>query len=416
MKVTFVSNAPGVGSGYGQQSELLVSRLMAAGHDVAVASNFGIDGRIVEQDGFRVYPRGSDQFGISLAPAQHAHHMTPDRPSAGWMLALYDAWPLDAWGDHIWSEIPIAGWYPVDHMPAPPEVVEVARKTRLVIGMSRYGQEQFKVMGIDARYVPHGIDTGVYHPGATLTKPVRRQLEIPDEAFLIGIVAANIGNTPPRKGWGEMFFALGRFMREHEDVYLYVHTSVPGIRGIPLNVLELASGIPPERIRYVDQFAYANGLIDARSLAAIYRAMDVHLLTSYGEGFGIPVIEAAATGTPSIVSDGSAQRELAGAGWTVAVEPFWNQNAGAWFHRPSVASILARLGEAYADRGNEARRAASRRFAEEYDVDLVFERYWRPVLAEMEAMLATAPAVSRAERRRSEKAARRTLAAQGAAR
>lgn len=415
MKITLVSNAPGVGSGYGQQIELLVHRLMADQHDVAVASNYGIDGRVVEQDGYRLYPRGIDKYGISLAPAQHAHHMSPARPGEGWMLVLYDAWPLDSWGDNIWSEIPIAGWYPVDHVPVPPEVVQVAKKTRLVIAMSRYGQDQFGKMGIEARYVPHSIDTDIYHPDARLTVPVRKQLNIPDEAFLIGIVAANIGSTPPRKGWGEMFFALGKFMREHDDAYLYVHTFKRGINGVPLNVLEQASGIPPERIRYVDQFAYMNGLIDQRGMAAIYRAMDIHLLASYGEGFGIPVIEASATGTPSIVSDGSAQKELVGAGWPVAVEPFWNQNSGAWFHRPSVGSIYARLGEAYADRGNQERRAAARRFAEEYEVGLVYDRYWRPVLAEMEASLAVPAAATRAERRRAAKEARRARAGGSAA-
>lgn len=412
MKITLMSNAPGVGSGYGQQAELLVSRLLAAGHEVAVASNYGLDGRIVEQDGYRVYPRGIDKFGISMAPAQHAHFLAPEEPDRGWMIALYDAWPLDAWGDKIWQEMKIAGWFPVDHVPAPPEVVEIARKARLVIAMSRYGQEQFTLMGVKAHYVPHSVDTSVFRPDATLAKPFRQQLEIPADAYLIGIVAANIGSTPPRKGWGEMFFALGRFMREHEDAYLYVHTLKRGINGIPLNVLEQACGLPQDRVRWVDQFAYSNGLVGAGAMAAIYASMDVHLLTSYGEGFGIPVIEAAACGTPSIVSDGSAQRELVGPGWKVGVEPFWNQNSGAFFHRPSIHSIGARLEEAYADRGNQQRREDARAFALEYDADLVFDRYWKPVLAEMEAALAAPPeAVARAERRRQAKAARRAAVA-----
>ena len=406
MKITLVSNAPGVASGYGQQSAYLVQRLIADGHDVAVAANFGLDGRILDEGGYRVYPRDSDQYGIGLAPFQHGHHMAPQRPDEGWMLALYDAWPLDSWGDEVFRTVPVAGWYPVDHLPVPPEVLPVARKTRLVIAMSRFGQEQFAAVGVPSRYVPHAIDTAVYSP--TAKGGFRAGMGIPEDAFLVGIVAANIGSTPPRKGWGEMFFALGRFMRDHPEAWLYVHTNKAGIRGVPLHVLEVAAGIPAERVRYVDQVAYRMGMVTPEAMATMYASLDVHLLSSYGEGFGIPVVEAAACGTPSIVSDGTAQRELVGAGWTVAVEPFWDHNAGAWFHRPSIGSILRRLEESLADRGNQQRRAAARAFAEEYDVDLVHARYWRPVLAEMEASLAAPPpAAARAERRRAEKEARK---------
>jgi glycosyltransferase involved in cell wall biosynthesis len=45
--------------------------------------------------------------------------------------------------------------------------------------------------------------------------------------------------------------------------------------------------------------------------------MDVMLATSYGEGFGIPTIEALACGTPVIVSEFAASTELLGDVWLV---------------------------------------------------------------------------------------------------
>jgi glycosyltransferase involved in cell wall biosynthesis len=47
-------------------------------------------------------------------------------------------------------------------------------------------------------------------------------------------------------------------------------------------------------------------------LAAVYRHADLVLLPSEGEGFGLPVIEAMACGTPVVASDLSVLREVGG--------------------------------------------------------------------------------------------------------
>jgi glycosyltransferase involved in cell wall biosynthesis len=116
-----------------------------------------------------------------------------------------------------------------------------------------------------------------------------------------------------------------------------------------------------------------------------------------GEGFGIPVIEAQACGTPVIVSDFSAQSELVGGGWRVEGQPYWNEAMGAFLFMPYIGGIVARLEEAYASRGDAQIRQQAIDKAAEYDSALVFDRYWRPVLAEMEARLTVRP--NRAQRR-----------------
>ena len=87
--------------------------------------------------------------------------------------------------------------------------------------------------------------------------------------------------------------------------------------------------------------------------------------------------------------------ELAGAGWKVGGEPFWNgQVAGitghnAWWKTPYADEITAAYEQAYAEKISgeaEVRRKRAREFAVQYDADLVLERDWKPVLAELEAM------------------------------
>jgi glycosyltransferase involved in cell wall biosynthesis len=177
------------------------------------------------------------------------------------------------------------------------------------------------------------------------------------------------------------------FSRRHDDAYLLLHTDIVGQGGVELPVLLASLGIKPERVRFVDQYAYLAGMIDQDVLAAYYTTADVLLAVSMGEGFGIPTIEAQACGTPVIVTDFSAQAELVGAGWTVGWQQFWDGAQAEWFAMPFISGIVDALEQAYAARGDaELERAAIAKGAE-YDADHVFVTHWQPVLAEMEAAL-----------------------------
>jgi glycosyltransferase involved in cell wall biosynthesis len=123
--------------------------------------------------------------------------------------------------------------------------------------------------------------------------------------------------------------------------------------------------------------------IPKEALAAIYTAMDVLLQPSRGEGFGIPAVEAQACGTPVIVSNATAQPELVGAGWLCEVQPNWDVAQECWFFTPLVPSIVDNLNAAHAH--GRSRSPAAIEFAAAYDADVVFDKYWRPVLRELTA-------------------------------
>jgi alpha-1,3-rhamnosyl/mannosyltransferase len=66
-----------------------------------------------------------------------------------------------------------------------------------------------------------------------------------------------------------------------------------------------------ERVRYL-------GYIDDETLAGVYAQATVFVLPSQDEGFGLPALEAMASGTPVIVAEGGALPEVvAEAGWIV---------------------------------------------------------------------------------------------------
>jgi glycosyltransferase involved in cell wall biosynthesis len=382
VKITWASNAPWLGTGYGTQTYEMVKRLKADGHDVVIAANAGLQGRpLVDPElGVDIYPNHADAYGNDVLPRIHQQHLDGDR---GWIISLFDVW---VYKEPQFEGLNFASWVPVDHYPVPPKVAEWCRK-HPAIAMSKFGQTALAESGISAHYAPHALDLSKWQP---VPSTIRSDMNVPEDAFLVMINAANKGNVPPRKSWGEMFQALSHLIGAHDDVYVYIHTEATGAHsGIDLRVLLGLTGIPVERVRFPDQFDYVSGLIDQQTLAKLYTAADVLLATSMGEGFGIPVIEAQACGTPVIVTNFSAQPELVGAGWTVGFQPWADMTThGSWFALPEVASIVDRLKKAREAKGDAGLRdAAIAKVAAEYDADKVYDDHWRPILAQLEMEL-----------------------------
>jgi glycosyltransferase involved in cell wall biosynthesis len=278
----------------------------------------------------------------------------------------------------------------------------------MAIAMSRYGFDRltelsdgFRSIGrapFQVRYAPHAVDD-IYRPVET---DFREIIDVPEDAFLVGIVAANNGTgIYDRKGFGDMAAALAQFMNRHSDAYVYLHTIQAGQGLMDLPALFAFKRAPDDRIRWADQYMLRKHSITDANMAQIYSSFNVLLATSRGEGFGIPVIEAQACGVPVIASNWTAQAELVGdvwtpdyigsdktpSGWLVGVDPDYDpRQIGDW-GKPRIPQIIAALEDAYATRGDPALKEAAIAKAEPYRADTVFDTYWRPILSEMEDAL-----------------------------
>ena len=278
-------------------------RLAGLGHELAISANWGLNGAALGWEGFTLYP--ADGMWNNSNFATHADHHEADLT-----IALCDAWVMNP---EAWPEQRMAIWAPVDHYPIPPQVLAVLAHERVrPIAMSRNGEKLMSEAGLDPAYVPHGIDTAVFRPLPEIRQKAREALSLPPDGFLVGMVGANRGNPLiPRKGFPQAFHAFSRFAAEHEDAWLYVHTQAvpdPG-SGINLDVLATVTGCPAGRVRFPEASAWHLG-ISPDQMAVLYNAFDVLLNPSWGEGFGIPIMEAQACGVPVITSDHSAMSEL----------------------------------------------------------------------------------------------------------
>jgi glycosyltransferase involved in cell wall biosynthesis len=157
--------------------------------------------------------------------------------------------------------------------------------------------------------------------------------------------------------------------------------------GVNLPELIDALGIDRSLVYFPDQYRIVHYPFSDERMASFYSAMDVLLMPSAGEGFGIPTIEAQACGVPVVVSDFSAQPELVGAGWKVEGQRHYTP-LKAWQFKPDISDIYEALIQSYGmkDRPDIAKKA--RKFAEGYDVEKVFTEHMLPALAEAEERFA----------------------------
>jgi glycosyltransferase involved in cell wall biosynthesis len=117
------------------------------------------------------------------------------------------------------------------------------------------------------------------------------------------------------------------------------------------------------------------------------RSADVLLATSRGEGFGLPVIEAQAVGTPVIVTNHTAQPELVRKyGHIVEGQLDYDDFQVAYYKIPWIRDIDDRLEMSWcAKRDNVIDRAALAATMDEYDADKVYAEKWEPLFRSIES-------------------------------
>ncbi len=374
MRLVWHSNSPTINSGYGKMTGLFVPRIASLGHEIAaIASPYSFSGSPVEWQGIPVLGAARDSAGNDIIIPNHEYF------KADWTITLADVFGLEKAAETL-SQINIAHWFPADCSPLGRADVKVLREGMGVpVAMSRFGESVLADEGTEPLYVPHGVDTSIFKPGDP--RPYRDSLPgVTDDTFVIGLCAMN--RDPARKGLQEQFLAFANFRRRHPDSFLAVHSSPGG--GLNLAAMAARLGITAA-VGFPDSYSYDLGLITDTQLAAWYNGLDVLSMASYGEGFGLPLLEAQACGVPVVTTDASAMTELCGAGWLVSGTPFWTDGHQSWWVRPDAPDIANAYEMAWQARenGNLPKKQAHD-FAQQFDADKVFGEYWKPVLADLE--------------------------------
>lgn len=390
MKLMWMSNAPWAGSGYGVQTKLFAPELKAAGHDPAVIAFWGLEGGMIDWRGIPIYPKGMKPYSVDIVAAHASHH------GAGLVVSLIDAWVLPPMvGSLKEAGIRWASWYMVDQDPLPPAVRDAVALCDYPIAPTVWGQQVSRDAGIDATYIPLGVDTDAYKPMPMVE--ARGMVGLPEDAWIVGMVAAN--KCPfSRKAFPQALEGFARFAERHPDARLYLHTELtPEHGGWDIHHLVQHFGLE-DRVHGVSRYLNHMGLPDDH-MRAVYSSMDVLLAPSLGEGFGVPLIEAQACGTPVITGDWTAMTELAQGPGNVLIpesDAFrWFTQQGGYWRLPQPAAIAAALEESYLQPRTDPMRV--RASVVGYDHRAITRDYWVPFLDRVAQDMAPAPVVDEVE-------------------
>lgn len=319
----------------------------------------------------------NDQFGQATFP----HCVQKYQPDVVWTLG--DPWMVE----HV-PRAPGFGkdWKWISYVPIDRDVLNSTwlpsmKAPDALVLYSKFGQEVVKkhLPRVVTEVIYHGVDTDTFRP--IDKNQAKRSLGLDPNTFLIGFVGRNqIRKRIPRLlrafyFWNCLRYTEDQEIRDGDTIYnartlakrlyhrpekwhdhfrqnpkkansaVYLHTTQgytdqnDGLWvGWHIDEYSTRYGLDdnifnkPSRVMIPDPnlMATVSGLPD-EALNTVYNAIDVHVLPSCREGFGLPIIEAASCGVPSIVTDYSSMSELVadGRGFTVPAsdfddEPFWD--------------------------------------------------------------------------------------------
>ena len=163
-----------------------------------------------------------------------------------------------------------------------------------------YGTDVHKLSvvlsGVESRFKP-----------TPLSANTRQRYSIPDKPYLF-----SVGTVQPRKNYSRVIKALHSLGNKYEDIIFVIAGGKGWLQD------EMYATIQQTEMQHR---VYLIGFADDEDLPALYSNATITVVPSLYEGFGFPVLESMACGTPVITSNLSSLPEVAGNA-AILVDPY----------------------------------------------------------------------------------------------
>ena len=221
-------------------------------------------------------------------------HGDPNNPNNGWFLKI-DTSPAKT-----------IFWYPSDGGNGMPNGCEIIlKKVNCPVAMAKFGQKQVKdYYGFDTMYIPHGTEPDKFFKMNNIDRANLRNRWGLNDKFVVGVVARN----QPRKFLDRTIKIMAKLKDKIPNAVLFLHLD-PNDPAQSFNMIQMIQKYNLEN-RVIFSGMKAHEGFDWNKMNEIYNLFDVFLLTTSGEGFGIPIIESMACEVPILATDYTTTSEL----------------------------------------------------------------------------------------------------------
>jgi len=317
-KILWLSDSPTTSTGFGTMTLNILNGLTEAGYEChCVAHN--LPGQTIKpgmefMDGtkvnFTIHGTGTQPYGRDKVMSL-IQTLKPD-----FFGVLLDTFMIKQAGYQGLNFSPAISifYYPSDGEPALPfscEQLFTSGTFQVPVAMAKHGQAQVKkAHNIDAHYIPHAIKKGLFFPFNAERKA--KNFEKWSQKLgvnlaskkVIGCVARNQG----RKMLDRLIPMMKQIAAEEPDAIMLMHTDPSDAAAYFNFQYEIQKNNLENRfvftgLNYINPYTY-------EEVAEIYNLMDLFLMPTTGEGFGVPIIEAMATEVPCIITDYTTTKEL----------------------------------------------------------------------------------------------------------
>jgi glycosyltransferase involved in cell wall biosynthesis len=195
------------------------------------------------------------------------------------------------------------------------EIAPQLRRCAALVSISETTRDHLQsALGLDSVVIHHWVDTDLFRPRDR--DRARAELGLPPDATLL----LNVGSSSVNKNRR----VLGEIVDRLPAHFQIVKVGAPPVR-------------PHPRVTHL-------GYLDEPRYALAFNAADAYLHTSSYEGFGRPVLEAAASGLPVIATDAPATPEVMGESAEYVRPPFTPSRFADAIRRATAESRREELG------------------------------------------------------------------------
>ena len=333
MKIGYLSDGMTLATGFARVARHIIPAFAKAGHEVAqiCGQQYGphVDRQAYLDAGVTPwFTDARDRIGLGLFD-EFLQAEKPDLLFINYQPAVLLEWFKARISTSI--RIPTVAYTPIEGRPLAMGYREVLKRVDRVVVYTQWARNVLQEeCGIESEVAGHGVDFQEFYPGEVDQRiRLREKMGLfPDERLLMFV-----GRNKLTKGIDRLLQALTILRGSGEEYLLYVHTGrAPEFSywGHDLEGIAQVLGVRDAVVFPEPNFNEVCGVNGSGSgLASLtlrerYIAADVYVSASMVEGFGLPLVESMACGTPVIAPrDGGVQEEVVGEAG-VLVDP------GAW--------------------------------------------------------------------------------------